>query len=125
MTAPANCQSALTTGKSLLTGIDLRKSGPRRYRDLVEAFSPTGEASPIVHHLARRASGLCLAAERVEADLALGKSVDQLSYAAIARALSEVLCMLEMERPQATGPDPEKPTLNTRGARTVKVVKRS
>ena len=96
----ASNRSRLTNGSSLHLGrVDGRSAAARRWRDLYAALmaavgKPVTEAQ---RQLVRRAVTLAILAERSEAALSRGESIDTGGYIRVSGALSRVLRTLGLE----------------------------
>ncbi len=99
---PPTTRSRVTNGKELVAGADGRSPQARRYRDLIaEMTNDLGGAevlSEAQRQLIRRAAGLSVQAEAVEAAILNGKDIDLAAYVTATNALRRVLDTLGLKR---------------------------
>jgi hypothetical protein len=102
--APSKPQfrSKLTNQGTLLPDVDGRSGLARRFRDIVAALaSDQGGADRISEtrlHLIRRFAGASALAERIEADMALGKPIDIATYATLISTAVRVAQRIGIDR---------------------------
>lgn len=101
-------KSRVTNGTKLLSGVDGRSSGARRFRDLADAFAAdldtgTGltEAEMTV---VRQAAGVALRAEQVQAAIVNGADVDLNELTRLSNVVSRLMGALKAKRQKPTGP---------------------
>jgi hypothetical protein len=103
------CRSRVSNGRDLVAGADGRSAQARRYRDLMaEMTSDLGGAdllSEAQRQLIRRAAGLAVQAEAVEAAIIAGKDIDLGSYVTATNALRRVLDTIGLKRVAKDTPD--------------------
>jgi hypothetical protein len=95
-------RSRLTNGSDILPGIDGRSTVARRYRDILGALaSDQGGADRMSEaraQLSRRFAALAVLAERMEAALARGDSIDLAQHALISSTLVRLATRLGINR---------------------------
>lgn len=99
---PPDVRSKVTNGSKLLTDVDGRSAPARRYRDLYQLItSDVGGADSIStarQELCRRAAGLAVLCEQIEADVVRQRSVDSEDYVRLINGLSRVLKLIGLKR---------------------------
>ena len=97
-------RAKISNDKGWLTGIDGRSATARRYRDLVEQFVSDLGGFDVVSEaqvqLVRRASGLAVRLEQVEADLINGGDICSEDYVRECNTICRVLRVLGLKRQQ-------------------------
>ena len=92
-------RSAVSNGNRLLEGIDGRSTTARRFRDLCKTYEleAGGPITEVERGLIRQAAGLSVHAERLQADVVNGKTVNADE---MIRTTSEIRRILETIRTQ-------------------------
>lgn len=103
-------RSAISNGRSLLTGIDARSAPARRYRDVSDAIAQDlGGHNFLTQsqlHLIRSAAGLVVLREHLDAQVLSDERIDTTEYTRIVNSLRRVLTTLGLERmPRDVTPD--------------------
>jgi hypothetical protein len=97
-----NARSRVTNGKDLLPGVDGRTATARRYQDLVANLisDAGGEAgmSETRRQLIRRFAALSVQAERMEALVAMGETIDLAEHCSISSTLVRLASRLGINR---------------------------
>ena len=103
-------RSAISNGRSLLTGIDARSAPARRYRDVSDAIAQDlGGHNFLTQgqlHLIRSAAGLVVLREHLDAKVLSDERIDTTEYTRIVNSLRRVLTTLGLDRvPRDVTPD--------------------
>lgn len=108
--AQSRLRSAVTNGRSLLTGIDQRSAPARRYKDVMDAVA--SDLGGIDHlsqaqlHLIRSVAGLVVLRESLDAKVLTGEKIDTTEYTRIVNSLRRLLATIGLERtPRDVTPD--------------------
>jgi hypothetical protein len=98
----AQARSRVTNGKDLLPGIDGRSAVARRYQDLIASLTSDaggeGQLSKARRQLIRRFAALAVLAESIEAQLAMGETVDLAEHCTISSTLVRLATRLGINR---------------------------
>lgn len=101
-TSLTKIRSAVTNGRSLLTGIDQRSSQARRYKDVSDAIASDAGGydalSETMLHLVRSAAGLVILRERLDAMVLNDQRIDVQEYCRISNSLRRMLATIGLKR---------------------------
>lgn len=95
-------RSAVTNGRSLVTGIDQRSAPARRYKDVMTAIASDlggmDHLSQAQLHLVRSVAGLVVLRESLDAQVLSDEKIDTAEYVRIANSLRRLLATIGLER---------------------------